>query len=490
MSEIRGSENQARLESSQEEWDVYTGNIRPYVERKIADRFSYELVKEVPIVSAINVFKKVVDSRASLYKSEPTRDFSDLSDDQVEVINRIYEDARIDFTLLEANKLYEAQKHQTHVLIEPKKGRLRLRPIKAHQVNVVPNELDQEDGEIYIFSSYNKDFSENSVRVDRQNSMNEAIADYDDYRSEQERFVVWSSSYHFVMDGNGTIISEEIENPIAPVIPVVEISAMKDFNYWRELTNDAAEFCVDYNMHQSMLGQIVEMQGFAQAYLKAPEDLMPEYVEIGPNRIVKLITNPQLEGDVEFGFANPNSDIGAARDYNEAILAQYLSSQGLDSNAVSGTPSTDSFASGTERLLAQIERFEASKETMAIFREAEMDIYKVIKAYHNVLKGTDVLMDKYITNDIPEDSEVMVMYEEPTTNLTDSEKLDIAERRIELDWSIAEAKAYLDDITVEQAEEKLTANGMLQSRPMPDPSDPNAEAEIGGRTAPEIEEDE
>ena len=467
---MKSSENQERLENSQEEWDVYTGNIKPYVEQKICDRFSAELIKEVPLVSAINILKKVVNSRASLYKAEPTREFSELSEEQIEAIKKIYDDMRIDFSMLEANKLYELQKNQTHVLIEPKKGRLRIRPIKAHQVNVVPNELDPEEGDIYIFSAYNKDFSQNAARVQRQDSINQNIADYDDYKSEQERYVVWSKSYHFTMDGTGAIISEDVNNPIAPVIPVVEISAMKDFNYWRELTNDVAEFCVDYNMHQSMLGQIVEMQGFSQAYLKAPENLMPDYVEIGPNRILKLLTNPNLEGDVEFGFATPSADISGAQSYAESLLSQFLSSQGIDANAVSGQAQADKFSSGTERLLAQIERFEASKETMAIFREAETEVYGVVKAYHNKLKGTDALDDKYSTADLPENSEVIVTYEEPTTQLTSTEKLDIAERRLEIDWSLVEAKAFLDDMSEEQAREKLESNGMLQLPILEEPS--------------------
>jgi hypothetical protein len=461
ITELKSSENRERLENSQEEWDVYTGNIKPYVKQKIADRFSADLVKEVPIVSAINVLKKVVDSRASLYKSEPKREYTDLSDEQKEAVNNIYDNMRMDFSMLEANKLYELQKHQTHLLIEPKKGRLRIRPIKAHQVNVVPDELDPEEGEIYIFSSYNKDFNQNADRVTNKDSINQSIADYDDYEAQEERYVVWSSEYHFVMDGNGAIISEDIVNPIAPIMPVVEISAMKDFNYWRELTNDVAEFCVDYNMHQSMLGQIVEMQGFAQAYLKAPSDLMPDYVEIGANRILKLITNPQMEGDVEFGYANPNSDIASAQAYNEAILAQFLSSQGLDSNAVSGTAKTDKYTSGTERLLAQVERFEASKETMAIFREAEQDVYEVIKAWHNELKKTDIIDPRFVTADLPESSEALVTYEEPKTDLTMLEMLDIAERRLEIDWSLKDAKAYLDDMSVEQAEEKLKEEGLM-----------------------------
>jgi len=432
---------------------VYSGNIRPYVEQKIANRFSAELVKEVPIVSAINILKKTVDSRAGLYKSEPERGFTDLSEDQEGTVGKIYNDMRANFSLLESNKLYELQKQQTHLLIEPKRGRLIARPIKAHQVNVVPSEQDPEVGEVYIFSGYNEMLNTNKNKIRNQDNNNQKIADYDDYKGAEDRYIVWSKSFHFVMNGNGAIVSgDDIMSPLAEfgIMPIVEISAMKDFSYWREETNDVAEFCVDYNMHQSMLGQICELQGFSQAVLTSPENLMPSYVEIGPNRILKLVTNPAQEGDVKFEYVTPSSDIASVQAFNESLLAQFLSSQGLDSNSISGQASADKFSSGVERLLAQIEKFEGSKETMAIYRDGESHLYNVVKAWHNALKGTGVLLPKYETADLPMESEVLVKYSEPQTMLGEIEKLDIAERRMDIDWDVADAAAFLEGVTREE----------------------------------------
>jgi len=475
IEEIKGTENQERLQNSQEEWDVYAGNIRPYVEQKICDRFNAELVKEIPIVSSINILKKVVDSRASLYKGEPTRDFTDLSEEQEEAVELIYRDMRTNFSLLESNKLYELQKLQTHLLIEPKNGKLVMRPVKAHQLNVVPDHMDPETGEVYIFSAYNEMVNTNKASLKNQNNVNEKIADVDDYQAAEDRFIVWSKEYHFVMDGNGLILNEDIESPLASegVMPVVPISAMKDFTYWREETNDVAEFCVDYNVHQSMLGQIVETQGFAQAFLKAPSNLMPSYINVGPNRILKLVTDPNNpDSNVEFGYATPNSDIAGAQAYNESLLAQFLSSQGLETTSISGQASTDKFSSGTERLLAQIEKFDASKETMAIYRDAEAEIYKIVKAWHNVLKGTGLLLSKYETTDFPEDSEVIVKYKEPQHMLSEMERLDIAERKMDMGiYDKIDAIAFLEEIPRDQAEELIPKEGDILV-------EPNVETEV------------
>lgn len=128
-----------------------------------------------------------------------------------------------------------------------------------------------------------------------------------------------------------------------------------------------------------------------------------------------------------------------------------MSSQGQDSNAISGQASTEKFNSGTERLLAQIEKFESSKETMSIYRDAESDLYKIVKAWHNALKGSGVLKPKYETADLPEDSEVIVKYVEPQTIMSEADKLDVAERKVDLGiWDLVKAAMYTEDKTREQ----------------------------------------
>lgn len=452
ITEINGTENEVRMENSVTEWQTYTGNIAPYVYDELKKRFSPETLKEMPIVSAVNVLRKVVNSRASLYTREPERIFTEVDDSQTEVINKVYEDALIDSVMLESNRLYELQKMQTHLLIEPKKGMLRVRPIKAHQVNVIPSHEDPEEGEIYIFSAFTSD-----VTTKGQDQVNQEIGDYDDMKAKEDRYIVWSKSYHFIMDGNGGIISEDIENPLG-FVPIVEITAMKDFTYWRELTNDAAKFCIDYNVSLSMLGFICEMQGFAQAYLKSPSTLMPETVEIGPTRLLKLITDPNMEGDVEFGYANPNSDIASVQANNESTLAQFLSSQGLDSTTVSGAATADKYTSGVERLLAQIEKFEASKATMATFRAGEARLYDIIKGYLNFSRGSDILSPEYTISEISADSKVVVNYAEPQSVMSELEQLELAERKIELGiWDEIDAYADMNNLTREESTEAMSA---------------------------------
>jgi hypothetical protein len=420
IQEIKSDENRKRMENSERETNIFSGTIYPYVKKHLLNQFDSSTVDEMPIVSSINVCKKMISSKASIYKEKPEREFTNVNEIQYDCINIAYKDSMLDFKMLKANQFLELQR-QTHLIVIPKDKKLIARAIKSHQINVVPEEDNPEVGAIYILSSFDKSTSQ--VRETRTDGINQKIADKEDYKSSTH--IVWSRSFHFVMNGKGEILSEEIVNPIAPVIPIVEIANDKDFEYWIKAGGDVTDFTVEYNASLSSLAQIVNMQCFAQAYLKAPEELQPKTLKIGPNHIIRLTTAPGLGADVDFGYAQTGSDIAGAQAFNDSLLAQFLSSQGLDSSSVVGKSETNNFSSGVERLLALIEKFDASKETMEILRHAESKIYEVFKAWINISNGTDLLDKKYQCGIIPEDSEVSVTYKKPESVLTEEDRLNL-----------------------------------------------------------------
>jgi hypothetical protein len=461
IQEIRDNENEERMQESLRDCDVYKGNIRPYVVDYLQSRFSTNTVNEMSIVSSVNIVKKIVDQKASLYKNPPERIVQEASDTQDEAIEAIYTDMMADAKFLSSNRHFELQK-QNHVMIVPKEGRLHMRSIKCHQVNVVPSAENPERGEIYILSSFDKQYSR--IKDQSTDNINQTIADEDDYKEASRRFIVWSKSYHFVMDGHANILSVDeqgearIENPIAPVIPIIEVSGDKDFEYFIRGGSEVSQFTVEYNGALSSLGHIVDMQGFAQAYLKAPESLQPTSIQIGPNYILRLMTDPNIpNSDVEFGFAQSGADLSGAQSYVESLLAQFLSSQGLNPNTVVGrADGSTGFSSGIERLLALVEKFESSKDVMALYQKVERQVFSCIKAWHNLARiSEDVLEEKYLAEEMSEDLQMQVVFSKPEAVQTEAEMLDIIDRKIEMGVaSRIDALMELEKLTREQAIER------------------------------------
>ena len=450
LQEIRGEENRRRMQNSQTEWDIYTGNIRPYVEQRLIRRFNAKFVCKLPLVSSVNVLKRLIKKKASIYKEKPDREFIGLSEEQAKFAQRIYKDARANFVMSEANALYELQCNQTHILVEPKNGRIVFRPMKSHQINVVPYEDDPETAEFFIISNFNS--NDNQNKTNSSDYINQKIADLNDSALAKERHIVWGREDHYVMNGKGEIISEDTRNPIAPLLPIVEVSAMKDFKYWREETNDVADFTIEHNVSLTMESHIVERQGFSQAYMKGPESLLPETVETGPTSIIRIVTDPnQPSSDSEFGFATPGSNISGTIEHNEKKLSQFLSSQGIESNSITGQSSGNSYTSGQDRFLAQLENFQAAGEAMEIFKDAEMAIWEIIKAWHSKTK-----LDKKYGTTIPMTAEMEIKFSPPTAVLSETEKLDYAERMQDLgQWDRYDVYAYLNSTTRDKAMEIL-----------------------------------
>ena len=92
--------------------------------------------------------------------------------------------------------------------------------------------------------------------VNRPDSIDQDIADEDDYKKSRERYVVWSKphshydgssfpGYNFVMDGHGNIISDQnnIYNPLG-FLPFIDISPVKNFKFFVDDKSNICDFAV------------------------------------------------------------------------------------------------------------------------------------------------------------------------------------------------------------------------------------------------------
>ena len=143
------------------------------------------------------------------------------------------------------------------------------------------------------------------------------------------------------------------------------------------------------------------------------------------------------------------------RAHTESLLSQFLSSKGLSPASITGSPSAGvSYTSGLDRLLALMERFEASKDDVARFEQAEGMLFKVITSWLSELQGTDQLDDKYKAGTFSENASVSVIYATPQAVVSEAEELDLIERKLELGLiTLEEAIAKDRNLTPEEAKE-------------------------------------
>jgi len=82
IGQIESDENKKRKAESYNQFQIYNDNLRPFVLRKLRSMYSDETVCEMPVISSINIAKRICNQEASIYRNSPIQNFVGVSDDQ------------------------------------------------------------------------------------------------------------------------------------------------------------------------------------------------------------------------------------------------------------------------------------------------------------------------------------------------------------------------------------------------------------------------
>ena len=467
VEQIAHTENVRRKAESLRQTEIYGDYLFNHVWDNIAGRFSVATAREVPIVAHINLARRIVKAEASIYKSEPERMFSETSEDQTQVLEKIYRDMMANTKFMRSNESFKLQQ-QNHVMIIPKDGKFMMRILKNHHIDSIDDTDNPEEAAGYVIHGFDRTFfNENRRRSNNQNQFgkfnqftnqredgyNQVIGDNDDWKSTNMRYLVSTKEANFIMNGKGEILSDTDESPIPGILPIVDISQEKDFTYWVKQGDAIVDATIDYNVTMSDIGHIVQNQGFAQAYLIGDDSIVPDNIQIGPNQIIKLPSRP---GDdrPEFGYAQPGSDINGALEYANDKLMAFLTSRGLDPDVVSTDSTGGTSSSGVQEFLRMMKHFKATKEDYDTYKRAEMQIYEIVKAYQNM--APQLILPKYQTGVLPEDSELFIQFTGPEMLQTEQEKVDVILSKIDAGlMSRVDALMELEGLDKEAAQERI-----------------------------------
>jgi hypothetical protein len=479
---INSEENKKRKAKSLQEYEIYNGNINQYVEAYLTQQLSAKTVSKMPIISSIEICKRVADQEASIYRSEPMRQFENAADKDVEAFDNVYADAMADIKLLKSNRYYKLQ-NQSMLQILPKDSKIDFRILFPHNFDVIPEDNDPEKAESVVISAFNKElyslggqsknysYGYDMTSGNHRDKENQISADQDDYKSQIERYVVWSKDYNFIMNGKGDILSEEISNPIG-ILPFVDIAADKDYNFFVDRGSQLSNFSVQYNAALSDLANIVRMQAYSQAVMIAPKEAMPEEITVGPTSIIKLAVDPNSEAQTDFKFVSPSPDLAGSIEFIEVLISNFLSSRGLSSGTVSGKPNSEKFTSGMDRFLSMIEKFEASKSDYALYSWVEQKAFAIIKEWLLYYSGSDVIDKKYYVSASAKDAELSVAFVKPEAVQSEAEKLTSIQTKMDLGL-VDDVMAMMELHNIDETE-AISRLDKMKAR-----SKPQDEVEIG-----------
>lgn len=464
---IESNENKGRKAKSYKASEIYHDNIKPFVINDLRAQFSEQTIREMPVSSNANIAKRIVNQLATVYQEAPQREWPELSEQQQVVAYDLYHSTNVNKKLNIANKYLKLHK-QALLWMIPKNGELTLRVLQPHQWDVVVDENDPEQAIAYVISAYDnydqlqEDGNEPGTAtgyraISEQNIQNykQSLPFKEREKLEKKRYLWWTKESNYITNGLGEIVGEELPNPIG-ALPFIEIFEHKEFEYWVRGAGAYTNFTIAFNSMKSMIGQVVKMQGFSQAVIKGPRDLLMESYQIGPTFILKLIDDINAGVSSSFEYVNPGSNIDGCLKYLESELSLFLTSEGIDPKSVTMDAQGNVYSSGIERLLSLIEKMQASRSDYDLFQYAETKLWNLIKLWSVALASSSDLRQGLKLGSFNADVEILVQYARPEMVTTDADKLVLSQQRIDLGVSsVIDEIAFLNDMSREQAEEKF-----------------------------------
>ena len=442
IDQINNDENKDRKKESLKRFEIYKNRHERYILNKLNEEFSVKTVREMRKVTSINIAPRIIKEKSSIYATPPERTFGEITDKELEAIKAHYEASKVNVQLKLANEYYKLFE-QCAIYIIPMNGKLWVRPLAPHWYDVIPSEDNPEHAEIYILNVFDKHqylngpYDKTDNRFGTSNDINEkrnisdglnqTIADADDYKSELNKYVVWSKDFHFMMNGKGAIISD-IGNMLNPLnaLPFIDVASEKDFEFFCRFGNTTTDFAIDFGVQLSDHSNILRMQGYSQAIIAAEKE--PLNMVVGPNHTLFLQQDPNSTIAPSFSFASPSPDLGSSIETLEVQLKLFLSAQGIDPKTISGKGDGAKFNSGLDRLLSMIDKFEASREDFDLFKDAEEELKDIIIKWNNVLQDANdpkiALRDNLKNGKISEDATLNVTFATPEIVQTKTEKED------------------------------------------------------------------
>jgi len=472
IKDIKSEENRARKREQQKRFDVYRERQDRYILERLEREFSAKTVNEMRKIFSINLSKRIIDEMSSIYNIAPERDFaklsgSELSDAEMAQLEAIYEECRVNVAMRQANRYYNLQDQTAIMAVPDKCGGLKVKAIPQMHYDVIPDAINPEKAYAYILNVWNFDLhkttrnSENEPtqlnRYRQNDRMNQVIADENDRKAMQERYIVWTPTEHFVMNGKGEIQGDVMANPIGR-LPFVDVAAEKDFQFFVRRGTGVVDFALDFGLLLSDLSNIIRLQGYSQAIVHSEKQ--PTNMVVGPNHVLWMQLDPNRpELSPKFEFASPSPDLAGSLEFLETTLRLFLSSRGIDPGTISGKGESKSFSSGLERLLAMLDKFEATRADFDLFKDAEQELFDILVRWSNVfqkVKDDQALVPSLMQATVPDDVFMDVKFNEPMMVQTQSEKEASVQFRVDQGvMSEIQALMKLDDLSEEGAIQKI-----------------------------------
>ena len=492
IEEIDGPENMRRKHAAYRAHMSYKDQTSTFVIDQLLRQFDSSTVSEMSYAIAnISIIRKIINKLARVYSHGVNRTVTDDdgSTEKVEEIDNALNVTQTQKTLNRFLKLH----HNTTNYLKPCKSiedddevfRVRPTPLAPYLYDVIEDFYDRTRPMVHILSNYRPDHHSNMYSLDparegRRSELtdqkvfkgdftDQKIADVKEDQDNEEdnrRFIWWTNKYHFTTNAKGVAVDEDgnelkLETDMERFLNPIEESPFVDYHldqedaFWAEGGRDLVDMGIIINSLMSLINHIGVTQGYGQFWMRGKD--LPRNIVVGPTKAV-VLEMTEDDPTPEIGFASANPPLAELMSLVENQVAMTLTTNNLSTAGVKTTLSGGSdFPSGIAMLIDKSESMEDVSDQRALFQEKEQDTFRIISKWHEFFQGENQIDEEFRDMILPEDFELSVEFGQPQPIISESEKLDVIQKKKDLGVAtmVDLIKELYPGLTDEQAQEKL-----------------------------------
>lgn len=403
LTEIKSSDEVNRRAGFSRRQKIYEDGGKDFLIDSLKKEFGDSALNEMRL-APINLLKKIVNKRSSLYKSPPKREVQTGEDSDQALIDYYSEELDLNETMDKAHRYFTLHSNLILYCIPNTESKLILRVIPPYQYSAVPNQTDPSVADIFILNRFTENVTQQdelrsasglgTVNLERGIEKPRQLVDSNDKPLLTEReYIFWSKEEHFtVYENEKEKIQSKVdgENPLG-INPIINLAKDRDGKFWSMQFEDAIDITMAIMKAWTDLLTIAKHQGFSILTIVSEEE--PKQITFGINKAVWLKQRPE-GNEPKINYVQATSPLSEYKDLIIELLGLLLSTSDLNPKEITGSGGGASFSSGFQALIETADTLEARKRDQSPLRRAEQELWQLIKAWHNYMFDLNILTDE------------------------------------------------------------------------------------------------
>lgn len=396
------------LEHNAEAFDIYSGNLKPYVEKIMKESLSENYFNQIKSrIMPINILKRLIDKTSKVYCSPPIRksnlqEFIDYYSQELDIDNSM--NAADEFSNMFKSYALEPYIHEN-------KPCLRVLPSDRFLV-YSDDPVDPLRVTVFIKIMGNR------LVYNSKTGKNEVRNVY--YFYTDEEFLALDSKKELY---KSVMIDNQGLNPYG-VIPFFYGNRSK-YELLPIQDTDLISMVKLFPVILSDLGGAILFQCFSIIY---GIDLDFENLTISPNSLWSFKSDRISQKDPQIGTIKPEADIDKVMSFVKETLAIWIESRGIKAGSIANMDAQN-LASGIAKIIDEMDTYELRMTAMQWFKKEEYSFWKLMQVMHNKWIEFGLLKNQGLyTGELT----FSIEFDEPKPYMSKTEQLDLLEREYKL----------------------------------------------------------